>query len=64
MGVTINKKSTATEPRSTATEPSPEFYSDLVYQLKKIVGSNYFSGQVIKIIFHHKKIGYNINVLH
>ena len=31
--------------------------------LKKIVGSNNFSAQSIKIISHYKKIGYNINVL-
>ena len=36
---------------------------DLVYKLKKIVGSNNFSAQFIKIISYHKKIGYNINVL-
>ena len=36
---------------------------DLVYKLKKIVGSNNFSAQFIKIISHYKKIGYNINVL-
>ena len=30
---------------------------------KKIVGSNNFSTQFIKIISHYKKIGYNINVL-
>ena len=36
---------------------------DLVYKLKKIVGSNNFSEQFIKIISHYKKIGYNINVL-
>ena len=41
----------------------PEFYGDLVYELKKIVGSNNFSAQFIKIISHYKKIGYNINVL-
>ena len=35
----------------------------LVYKLKKIVGSNNFSAQFIKIISHYKKIGYNINVL-
>ena len=40
-----------------------KFYGDLVYKLKKIVGSNYFSAQFIKIISHYKKIGYNINVL-
>ena len=41
----------------------PEFYGDLVYKLKKIVGSNNFSAQFIKIISHYKKIGYNIDVL-
>ena len=41
----------------------PDFYSDLVYKLKKIVGSNNFSVQFIKIISHYKKIGYKINVL-
>ena len=40
----------------------PEFYGDLVYKLKKIVGSHNFSAQFIKIISHYKKIGYNINV--
>ena len=41
----------------------PEFYGDLVYKLKKIVGSYNFSAQFIKMISHYKKIGYNINVL-
>ena len=40
----------------------PDFYGDLVYKLK-IVGSNNFSAQFIKIISHYIKIGYNINVL-
>ena len=39
-----------------------EFYGDLVYKLKKIVGSNNFSAQFIKIISHYKLIGC-INVL-
>ena len=34
-----------------------------MYKLKKIVGSNNFSAQFIKIISHYKKIGYNINVM-
>ena len=34
-----------------------------MYKLKKIVGSNNFSAQFIKIISNYKKIGYNINVL-
>ena len=41
----------------------PDFYGDLMYKLKKIVGSNNFSAQFIKIVSHFKKIGYNINVL-
>ena len=40
-----------------------DFYGDLVYKLKKIVGSNNFSAQFIKIISHYKKISYNIIVL-
>ena len=41
----------------------PDFYGDLVYKLKKVVGSNNFSAHFIIIISHYKKIGYNINVL-
>ena len=33
----------------------PDFYGDLVYKLKTIVGSNNFSAQFIKIISHYKK---------
>ena len=32
----------------------PDFYGDLVFKLKKIVGSNNFSAQFIKIIAHYK----------
>ena len=39
------------------------FYADLMYKLKKTVGSNNFSAQFIKIISHYKKIGYNFEVL-
>ena len=41
----------------------PDFYGDLVYKLKRVVGSYNFSEQFIKIISHYKKIGYNIDVL-
>ena len=34
-----------------------------MYKLKKIVGSDNFSAQFIRIISHYKEIGYNINVL-
>ena len=40
----------------------PEFYGDLVYKFKKIVGRA-FSDQFRKIIVHYKRIGYNINIL-
>ena len=40
-----------------------ELYGDLVYKLKKIICSNNFSAQLIKIISRYKKIGYDINVM-
>ena len=47
----------------TASDSMLTLRTELVYKLKKIVGSNNFSTQFIKIISHYKKIGYNINVL-
>ena len=41
----------------------PDFYGDLVYKLRKIVGSDHSSAQFIKIISHYEKIGCNNNVL-
>ena len=41
----------------------PEFYGDLVYKFKKIVGRADFSDQFRKIIVHYKRIGYNINIM-
>ena len=40
----------------------PGICGGLVCGLGKIVGSDNFSAQFIKIVFHYKKIGYNINV--
>ena len=37
----------------------PEFYGDLVYKFKKIVGRADFSDQLKKIIVRYKRIGYN-----
>ena len=37
----------------------PEFYGDLVYKFRKIIGTYHFK----KIIVRYKKIGYNIDVL-
>ena len=41
----------------------PEFYGDLVYKFKKIVGRADFSDQLKKIIVSYKRIGYNINIM-
>ena len=41
----------------------PEFYGDLVYKFKKIVGRADFSDQFRKIIIRYKHIGYNINIM-
>ena len=41
----------------------PEFYGDLVYKFKKIVGRADFSNQFRKIIVRYKRIGYNINIM-
>ena len=37
----------------------PEFYGDLIYKFKKIVGRADFSDQFKKIIVRYKRIGYN-----
>ena len=41
----------------------PEFYGDLVYKFKKLIGSNAFSFQFRKIITRYRRIGYNLNVM-
>ena len=41
----------------------PEFYGDLVYKFRKIIGKNDFPYHFKKIVVRYKKIGYNTNVL-
>ena len=41
----------------------PEFYGDLMYKYKKIIGRNDFSDQFRNIIIRYKRIGYNMNVM-
>ena len=41
----------------------PEFYGDLVYKFRKIIGKKDFPYHFKKIIVRYKKIGYNINVM-
>ena len=41
----------------------PEFYGDLVYKFRKIVGKTEFHDQFKKIIMQYKRIGYNVDVM-
>ena len=41
----------------------PEFYGDLVYKFRKIIGKIDFPYHFKKIIVRYKKIGYNMNVM-
>ena len=41
----------------------PEFYGDLVYKFRKIIGKNEFPYHFKKIIVRYKMTGYNIDVL-
>ena len=41
----------------------PEFYGNLVYKFRKIIGKNDFPYHFKKIIVRYKKVGYNIDVL-
>ena len=41
----------------------PEFYGDLVYRFRKIVGKSNFSEQFIKLINRYKRIGYSLDIM-
>ena len=41
----------------------PEFYGDLVYKFKKLLGRNDLPFQYRKIITRCRRIGYNLNVM-
>ena len=41
----------------------PEFYGDLVYRLKRIVGKSNFSEQIRKLINRYKRIGYSLDIM-
>ena len=40
-----------------------EYYGDLVYRIRKIVGKSNFSEQFRKLIYLYKRIGYNPYVM-
>ena len=41
----------------------PEFYGDLVYRFRKIVGKSNFSEQLRKLINRYKRIGYSLDIM-
>ena len=41
----------------------PEFYGDLVYRFRKMVGKSNFSEQFRKLINRYKRIGYSLDIL-
>ena len=41
----------------------PEFYGDVVYRFKKIVGKSNFSEQFRKLINRYKRIGYSLDIM-
>ena len=41
----------------------PEFYGDVVYRFRKIVGKSNFSEQFIKLINRYKRIGYSPDIM-
>ena len=41
----------------------PEFYGDLVYIFRKIVGKSNFSKQLKKLINRSKRIGYSLDIM-
>ena len=43
--------------------PEQEFYGNLLYKFKKVMGRTDFSDQFRKTIIRHKRIGYDLNVM-
>ena len=41
----------------------PEFYGDLVYRFRKILGKSNFSEQFRKLINRYKRIGYSLDIM-
>ena len=41
----------------------PEFYGDLVYRFRKIVGKSNFSEQIRKLINRYNIIGYSLDIM-
>ena len=61
--LTVSKYNVGLKTRLLEGLSEPEFYGDLVYKFRKIIGKNDFPYHFKKIIVRYKKIGYNIDVL-
>ena len=42
---------------------NPEFYGDLVYKFKKIIGNPNFSDIFRRIVKHFRRTGYNLDIM-
>ena len=42
---------------------NPEFYGDLVYKFKKIIGNPDFSNLLKRIVNHFKRAGYSLDIM-
>ena len=42
---------------------NPEFYGDLVYRFKKIIGNSHFSGLLKRIVNRFKRAGYTLDIM-
>ena len=42
---------------------NPEFYGDLVYKFKKIIGNPIFSDLFKRIVNHFKRAGFTLNIM-
>ena len=42
---------------------NPEFYGDLVYKLKKIIGNPNFSNLLKRIVNRFKRAGYSLDIM-
>ena len=42
---------------------NPEFYADLVYKFKKIIGSPNFSNLLKRIVNSFKRAGYSLDIM-
>ena len=42
---------------------NPEFYGDLIYKFKKIIGNPYFSNLFKRSVYRFKRAGYTLDIM-